>query len=162
LADEVQRYPFGLLDVLGMKGGRAPAVLSNTYQLTIPALRLLARQNVTFDANGNAATALNGSVDVTVPDGQTWLVTEALVNVTEQAAMTALGLNLQLRYGNSTISIAMQKFAGPYTAAAVDIVPFYFAEPIVLLPGDGFRGTLVNLAGVANASVNVIVRHGLA
>jgi len=161
VANEVQRYPTGLLDVLGIKGGRPPNMLRNDYGLTIPALRILARQGSQLQSTTNAAAAQGTGIDVLVPAGQTWLLTEGNVQITEAAAMTLVSASLQLRYGGSAFTINYGRWGIPFNVGGLLKVPYYFSEPVVLVAGDGVSAGLDTLAGVATANVTVLARFAL-
>lgn len=159
MANEVQRYPFGLLDVLGIKGGKTPQSLSDAYVPVLQSGRFLARQNVTTTQTNNAAAAQGAGLDVTVPSGEVWFLTEAQVVCVEQVAMTVVELGLQLRYGGSAFFIASRRTVAPFIVGGLIVLPFFFADPVALLSGDGVSASLNTLGGVANANVTVSARY---
>ena len=72
---KTQRYPRGLLGLLGIVGDSPPGVLEAEFKATIETIDLILAQVPSTTTSVNNAAAVTGTlVNVDVPEGQIWFV----------------------------------------------------------------------------------------
>lgn len=161
------------MQVLSIYGGHAPNELEERVRATIDLLQFYGLQQRRVVLATNAALASGGSIDLrstvaNVPATETWaLLFGGSAGVLKVAATTDVALNLQMTRGglSNSITLATGSSAqlGNYGAAALGsaTVNFWADTPVLLAPPWNMHAQLVNLAGVANASVSVIAEIGV-
>jgi hypothetical protein len=162
----VQRYPQGLLEILGMKGtGDVPSQLANSYVGTLSIMQMLTRTNITRTLAANAAAVQGNTVIVTVPQNEVWTLGTLNVRIPEQAAMTVVSTSVTVNRAGQPSVVASERWsalsAGPFVAGGNLFLTWSPDEAWVLLPGETIVAALTTLAGVANAGLNLNVVAGV-
>jgi len=147
---DIQRYPTGLIDLLGMRAtGDTPFQLG---QATIGTVDLtdyyLTDRVVGLGLQLPAAIAATGfvaAVGSTVPTGQLWQVYSAAMIVPALAAATALKTAFVIRRAFAAYQVLV---ATPQIPAAEGFIGgITFERPMVMRPGDDFGCFTSNLTG---------------
>lgn len=161
---DIQRVPQGLQNVLNLFGPGTPPRLAQELVGTLDLLPFYGLNQRQTQIANNAALALAGTLDLTVP-ANTWAVLfAATVSITKTGTMThaRLGLNIQRAAAGVFVTYASQDM-GPYGAtlngnANLCFVP---SSPILLPPMSVIRGILQGLGTDANANVSVVAELGV-
>ena len=158
----IQRYPRGLLDLLGSKSsGDNPTQLSPVVvgQIDLSALyqfdKVEARSATTNVANLNGAWAVTGS-NLTVPAGELWLLHNLSANANANlAAGEAYTINAAI-YRSQWSQWQLSKAQGSGSGiTARPAVGWQFDRPEILRPGDSVGVYVSNItAGASQFTLN--------
>lgn len=155
----IQRYPFGFLETLSIKGVAAPANLSETIVPIVNTLQFYAgSQRVTIGAS-NAALPRGNTVSAIVTTGWT-LLTSASIQLTKSATGTEYGFSLFASGPNITVCLA-ERYVPAVPAGATGVLRAIFvpSEPLALPPSTNLFGSYD--AG-NDAAANVFVSFSIA
>jgi hypothetical protein len=163
--NQVQRFPSGLLELLGMKGtGEFPKELAGIYSGVIPLHQLLARSTMQFRTVFDPAAAQGGIVQFQVPERETWLLVATNVRVAGAVAITSLGVATYVTAnraaGAVTQAVNASRFQAPYAPANLHS-PWQPAVPWVLLSGDQIQAVLAEIAGAATTGLVLDISYGV-
>jgi hypothetical protein len=139
---DIQRYPRGLIDLLGMRAtGETPHELARQ---TAPVLDLwdlyLADRCELYSVPTAAATTVVGGQAfplAQVPDREVWFLYEASLRVPATAAATLLQQNLCIFRQNGLVTLPLA-LTGTMRVPALEggLVGVHFNKPLMMLPGN--------------------------
>lgn len=137
----IQRYPFGLLETLAIKGVAAPSNLSETISLTLDALQFYAGSQRVTIGNTNAALPRGNTLSAIITSGWT-LLTSASMQITKSATGTSCGFSLFASGPNITSCLASAYF-NPIPAAADGVLRCVFLPdvPVAIPPNTNLFGS---------------------
>lgn len=154
----IQRYAFGLLELLGYKGGVAPGELSNTVLGVLELSQNYARGALVNNLFAqNAAIASGAALAQTVPPDQIWVVLHCYARVVIQGAMTQLVASVSV---DSSVVVQSEKTSAIWTAGNIHATPFVPPYPWVLRPGTNIT-VRTYFTGVATADLSSNVVAGV-
>lgn len=161
MALTIQRVPRGLNDVLSIFGGQTPKGLAEEIAGIIDTLQFYGLAQQQFQANA-ANIAQDGTVVLTVPSNQYWVLFQAHVVMSITAAVTAARVSV----GFSSSSLTAHCIGAAADVLTVGVVydwrmPWLLPYPRVLLPGTVIRAQLERLAGAANLAVGLTAQVGV-
>lgn len=140
MSDIVQRYPFGVPDLFGLKAGQTPATIGAQIQLTAPVLEyfLLNGRESLNSAPLAASIGVPNFSDMVVPDGQLWYVWHISVNLSAVLAAGTIRYRAAIQYGSTSVQAVSEP-----TAPAVGQNGWCNAKgPFLVSPG-GRLGAIV-------------------
>ncbi len=156
----IQRVPRALSDLLSIFGGQTPQRLADDIFGTVELLQFYGLNQQQFLNTTNGALAIGGTVALTVPANQFWVLFGAHAVITFPAGATAARLNVNL--GNGSTFVALQTMETDFVVAGQDFrVPAVMPYPRILPPNYAIRAQLEHLAGAANASVGITAQVGV-
>lgn len=158
----VQRYPIGLTTLLDFKGLSPPSQFSELVHGSVDLMQFYGQTQLQRRIANNAALAQGGSVTMTVPNSEAWVLFSMQGAVTTAVAMTAVRVGLTLGQPALQATFASSP-NGHFTPAVVANQGFAVLMPYprLLLPGTELGVALEVLVGVANANVSLIVQVGV-
>lgn len=162
-AQDIQRYPRGLIDLLGMRAtGDTPHQLAQEQTGIVDCTDYYTNDRMQT-RNGATSIAINATgtfafVNVAPSAGEMWLVYGAVVNVGALAAATALGLTPVVSRSNTTFPIP---WADPQRIPALEGLMWgrTFERPIIVRPGDNFSINCWQITGVPGVSPSCTVYY---
>lgn len=150
---DIQRVPFGLVDLLGMKGsGDSPHTLAEAIAVTLAdgADYYLAPRRVQVESDTPIDIATTGLLQVTsgaVPSNELWLVYAYTVTLNQNtAAATAISLCGSFRGATNLTNVQITETLN-VGASSNGGVFRWFERPMVALPGYQFGVTTYSLTG---------------
>jgi len=149
---EVQRYPLGLVDMLEVKAGANPRLLSNTIQTVIDAtpLFLAGELETVVAASIGAVLGFQTFPEFNVPAGEIWYVHAYTVT---SAAPLAAGQSLQCKATARLGQINAQAVSPRVNSTAGEVFSTEAARDLWLTQGAGL-GVVVE--SIAAGPVNVV------
>lgn len=156
MSDVIQRYPFGMPDLFGLKAGQTPQVIAPQIGCSVDVRDL-------YLINGRTtrlALAIAGAVglgntfpDLTVPVGEMWYVQK--YQVFSAAVLTAtVRIKPAVRYsptGGAAIVVGATAGAG----VAGDVAYAVSDEPFLMLPGAIFQLLVESQSAATNYQATV-------
>jgi len=169
MTGEVQRFPRGLLEVLGAKsGGVVPSTLAQQIVCGVDVLQLYALSQERYIAAENAVAAEGDGVTFTVPDTEFWILHDLSLHWVKTATATYMQGSLWQRKGTigPFVGLASGPTAVSYpfgsTPAATSLVAhFNPTTPRILTPGTVLYGTVDILGTDATADIKLRARVGV-
>lgn len=159
---DIQRFPSGLLELLGMRGsGSTPKQLGAEIRGIVDCAFLYASDNETLAFASNANFAQGGSL--TIPITEHVMLTSLSVRIAQNFATTTF-MEAQLAVRTRTVlntvtsrawvAQAAGTLGGVGAAVELAFVPPW--QPYVISPGGGLNVQLGSLVGSADVSVVLI------
>lgn len=151
---DIQRYPRGLIDVLGLRStGDTPSALSMEQSAVLDMWDLYLADRceaVTFNASGNV-TALGNLLftGATVPQGEMWLLYELTIFSGVVAAATSQTIVPWLSRSQTGTGVNVSALADPCIVgiAGSGMTGRHFERPTVCMPGQTFGLQVVAIVG---------------
>lgn len=162
-AQDIQRYPRGLIDLLGMRAtGETPHKLGQENIGTLEMLEFYLNDRMTPNASASAAPpAAIGNVQITgltVPDRELWLVFELTAYVAAIAAATRLvftGGVLRNRGSGNVYSALTDSIVVP--ALEAGYVGKKFERPVLMLPGNVVSAQITGITGLPGQPISAAI-----
>lgn len=166
---DIQRYPQGLVDLLGMKAtGNTPAQLSQQtggvveladYYLWDRVQANVGQSPVAIGVVGFLANSTGATV---VPQGELWVLYDATLRVPAIAAATALTLTLVIQRSFAGTSAWFALTEQQRLAAGQGcLVGPRFDRPLLLRPGDTFGTYCSDITGVPGQQAFTTVSYAV-
>lgn len=157
---DIQRYPRGLIDLLGMRAtGDTPHKLAPEISGGIEMLELYVNDRMIPNASAGAApVAALGNYQIpglVVPDRELWLIFELTFYIGTIAAATALrytGGILRARGSGNVFSALLPQVA--VAAGEQGNVGMKFERPVIGLPGNIITANVNQLTGLPGQPLN--------
>jgi len=151
---KIQIIPEGLLSLLGLKGGEAPAWLADQVigVVDLTPRYLSQRLDTATTASTGGLAALGATVTLTIPERQAWDVIAA--NFTCTMAAAAVGPALELNVNGAAVAFLVgtdSTRANPYEASVV----WTPGQQVTLRPGSTISGII---RSTPNSAITGIVR----
>jgi len=157
----IQRVPRALSDLLSIFGGQTPQQLGDQVLGTVELLQFYGLNQQQFLNATDGALAIGGTVSLTVPANQYWVLLGAHAVITVPVGGTAARLNVNLGNGSSFVALANEQITAGVVAGQDFRVPCVMPYPRILLPNYSIRAQLEHLAGAAAASVGITAQIGV-
>lgn len=161
--DDIQRYPSGLLELLGMRGsGQTPGKLTSEVRPTIDTAFLYGSDNEVLLVSSNAAVASGGQLTINITQHHMLTSLSAIIIQNAAPATTLMAAQLAIRVRTVTNAVADRYWvaqAGGTLGAAGDAVVISFVppqQPFIVSPGGLFNFQLNTLVGSANVTASLI------
>jgi hypothetical protein len=158
---DIQRFPVGLLEMLGMKGtGDTPHQLGADISGGLDLTSLyLAQRRVTLSANTGVAMVANTTYNLTsltVPSGEIWFVYGATARLTGSTA-AATAIRFWLAWSRANAATTPIALADAASVGALDngTSARIYEFPAVQLPGDMYHIMTGAVTGVPGATGTV-------
>lgn len=148
---QIQRVPRGLANLISSFGGLTPRELEDQVRACIDATQFYGLQTYIRQLGTDPALALGGTINLTVPATEFWLLYDVGCNIVGAAGMTSAHISFAV--GPTGSETAFFSFVPPPAIAATFQDGLTLPYPRLLLPGWRLQLRLNNLQGVANASV---------
>lgn len=157
-AQDIQRYPRGLIDLLGMRAtGETPHKLGQDVSGVLELLELYLNDRMIPNASASAAVvSAVGDLNITgltVPDRELWLVWEITLTSTTSAPATGFtataGLLRNRGSGNVYSALTAPSVVGASSQANVGAK---FSRPVLALPGSLFNVRVSAITGAPNST----------
>jgi len=158
----IQRSPRGLNTLLSLFGGQTPQMLADQVSASLEMLQFYGLTQLQTRSASNAALAQGGTLTITVPDAETWVLFNAAGLIARTATQTALAASVQIGPTGGAVAVARNE-ATNFGATVLGSwrVPFVAPYPRVLLPGHAVSLALDTLGTDANANVLLSVAVGV-
>jgi hypothetical protein len=161
---DIQRLPYGLVDLLGMKGsGDTPHSLAENIAVTLAdgADYYLAPRRVVLQGDtaiNIAATGFFAAVGIAPSAGEVWLVYNVTLSL-NNATAAATALKIWGTYVKSSTATLDCQITDQLVLGATDWGSTYrqFERPQLFLPGDSFGVRCGSLTGVPAAKGRITV-----
>jgi hypothetical protein len=162
VAQNIQRVPRGLADLLSLAGGNSPSRLADEVVPQLDLLQLYGMTQLQTRTSTDPAVVQGSGTGVTLSASSWSILFGADVGVTQAAAMTALSLGLIIRRGTPGFTgIATKDHLGAFSAGGFSTLAWRAPYPLVCPPGTVVFGGIDKLAGVANAALTFTVEFGI-
>lgn len=160
---DIQRYPRGLIDLLGMRAtGETPHKLAQENSGTLEMLEFYLNDRMVPNAAAAAAPpAAIGSVQIpglVVPDRELWLVSEMTFYIAAIAVATALkftGGVLRNRGSGNVFSALVPSITVP--AQEAGYVGVKFDRPVLMLPGNVVAAQVTQITGLPGQPISAAI-----
>lgn len=159
----IQRVPRALLNLLSLQGGTTPAELEDRARATIDLLQCYGMTQLQLRQNANAALAEGGTVSVSVPEGETWVLFSAALLIQKTATMTALRASIQIGINFADRSAVACEELGPFGATETGSARMAVNMPYPRILPSGFAvvGSLDILGTDATANCLLTAQVGV-
>ena len=137
MTSPIQRFPFGLLELIGAKNnGQNPPFLASEMRASIESLQLFGLGNLQNLA-ATAAIAVCAAVQLTVPASTWYLLYAASIHIVKTATMGDGAFSLRLNPAGASASVAL---ASEYIVTGTScndwaVVGWTAPYPMLLAPG---------------------------
>jgi len=166
MADNIQRFPGGLLELLSAKlSGWTPGEIGRDVFGSIDMLQFFAQTAITHETVAGAAVAEGGSVVIVVPSTEWWLLFAANMDYEKTATMSMFAASIRINPTSSLnwVAVASGPTANPVShlstaASNVTAVTFVPDTPWILAPGTQIFGRVDILGADATVAVGVNCR----
>lgn len=155
---DIQRFPVGLLELLGMKGtGDTPHTLGDNIGASVDIMSMyLAQRRVTVSAQTSIAMTGNGTFNATglaVPSGEIWFVYNVSVRLTPNTAV-ATAIRFWAAFVRPSASGVYHPLTDVVSVGAGDngVGVTIFEQPAIFLPGDQFTVNTGAVTGVPGSN----------
>lgn len=150
----IQRVPIGLLELLGMKGsGTNPNAITSEVRPVVDLAQMYGIRTIDQASAINAALAIGGTMTITVPQNEHWLLFNAFTFFTGGGGtITELGGNVALDLGSGQSFVVAQNrdsSAAGFPAASSMQIPWQAPYPWIIKPGGAIIGQCTLLTGAA-------------
>lgn len=159
MADEIQVYPQGLVDLLNIKQGARRSVdkLLQDVRPTLDLMDIFSAQSIEHTGVTSAAMVTGTTLSIDVPALQTWFVYAVTAAVTMPLATDVVDVGLGLVHGGGTeINLARSGLETAQINNETVFLPLQFTRPLVLKPGDTLRNTVRHFAGPSPSVIGTL------